>query len=304
MTNFYSKLPTRRSTLEAALDHITELLRTHPRSPHPRSQRDKIHQQQQAASEASVANADVIKEKERAPTMRMAMSAMSQSVKAAPVKDVGNTSDRLPSIKHGSDPHSSDKSLTGVDDTSSRKISILTINVPKYPSLLSASPTAAAAAGILAGKMSTIEAEVLGYTALKALQDTLGHRYVYCRHLCSLFKYFNPSPTTLLRDFALDITFGSFAVDLLVSLYSRIVDLHNIEFILDNWLSPEDVGAFVCRVGWLNVFNPMKPVGHWILNMALNEERFVAKCLVATHVIDRGKLNECIHITLHLFSCW
>ena len=47
--------------------------------------------------------------------------------------------------------------------------------------------------------------------------------------------------------------FGSYRVELVVSLFSRLVDIHNFEVVLSR-LTPEEAGCVYARLGWLNGF--------------------------------------------------
>jgi len=81
--------------------------------------------------------------------------------------------------------------------------------------------------------------------------------------------------------------FGSYHVDLIVSLFGRIVDIHNFEIIL-SVLTAQEVGALRCRIGWLNIFNPCKPEGYYILDFCRYEERLVAKMLIGLAIVEPG----------------
>ncbi len=78
--------------------------------------------------------------------------------------------------------------------------------------------------------------------------------------------------------------FGTYRVDLLTLLFARVVDLHNIECVFRK-LTPFEYGCAIARIGYLSVYNPMKPEGHWELDLARREERVMCKtlCLLATN---------------------
>lgn len=81
--------------------------------------------------------------------------------------------------------------------------------------------------------------------------------------------------------------FGSYHVDIIVSLFPRLVDLHNFEVVMKQ-LTAQESGQVYARIGWLNIFNPCKPEGFWCLDFCRYEERLVAKMLIALAVIEPG----------------
>lgn len=82
--------------------------------------------------------------------------------------------------------------------------------------------------------------------------------------------------------------FGTFRVELLVLLFDRILDLHNIELI-QMTLSAHENAAFIARIGWLNIFNPCKPEGYRQFDLTKYDERQVTKILVLLSVAEKGE---------------
>ena len=116
---------------------------------------------------------------------------------------------------------------------------------------------------------------------LTMLTDYAGIYWLKCRHVASLVENF----TIGTRDKA--EYFGTYRVDLVVSLFSKIVDVHNFDVIFRE-LEPYEQGCLYCRLGWLNLFNPTRPERSYELNMALWEERMVAKALLTLAIIEEG----------------
>ena len=54
--------------------------------------------------------------------------------------------------------------------------------------------------------------------------------------------------------------FGTYRVEIVISLFCRIIDVHNFHLVL-NQLNIQEYAAIVCRVGILNIFNPLLPEG-------------------------------------------
>jgi hypothetical protein len=54
-------------------------------------------------------------------------------------------------------------------------------------------------------------------------------------------------------------------------------------------MSPFEAAAFICRIGYLNIFNPCKPEGAWELDLSRREERVVAKILIGLALQEPGE---------------
>jgi hypothetical protein len=70
-------------------------------------------------------------------------------------------------------------------------------------------------------------------------------------------------------------------------LFQRVVDLHNLELLWEI-LDPTDCAAVFCRLGFLNIFNPMKADVTLELNLERREERQLAKLVVYLSVDARA----------------
>ena len=81
--------------------------------------------------------------------------------------------------------------------------------------------------------------------------------------------------------------FGSFRVELVVALYPRVVDTYNIGIVLAV-LNGFEVGCLYCRVGILNLFNPLNPDNFYILDLSYYDTRLVAKVLTSLAVVEPG----------------
>lgn len=74
------------------------------------------------------------------------------------------------------------------------------------------------------------------------------------------------------------IHYGTYRVEIFVSLYHRVVDKYNIDQVL-KLFSPFELATIYCRIGYLNLVCPLKPKGYYRLNLMNREEREVAKIL-------------------------
>jgi hypothetical protein len=116
---------------------------------------------------------------------------------------------------------------------------------------------------------------------LSLLIDFVGPYWVRCRQIANILFNF-PLGTLDKAKF-----FGSYRVELVVVLFSKIVDVHNFDLIFKE-LEPVEQGCLYCRLGWLNLFNPMRPERSYELNMEIWEERMVAKALLMLAVVEDG----------------
>lgn len=74
---------------------------------------------------------------------------------------------------------------------------------------------------------------------------------------------------------------------------SRVVDPQNFEVVLQ-CLTPAEVGCLYCRIGWMKLFNPMKPEGSYELDLGSHwEERMVVKSLCTLATNEPGENWPC-----------
>lgn len=115
-----------------------------------------------------------------------------------------------------------------------------------------------------------------------AIDGAFNKQWLVCRHIalmCEVFcKLGNRKRTQ---------DFGSYRSEIVALLFERIVDTHNFDLVL-RVLEPYEVAAVIARIGWLNIFNPMKPEGCIELNLAIYEERAIVKMLNTLATIEPG----------------
>mmetsp|Transcript_26381 Transcript_26381/g.39138 ORF Transcript_26381/g.39138 Transcript_26381/m.39138 type:complete len:1369 (+) Transcript_26381:243-4349(+) len=116
---------------------------------------------------------------------------------------------------------------------------------------------------------------------VSALEDIIGRVWIRARHLAMMVSKFRIG---VARKTA---TFGTYRVEVVVRLFSRVVDVHNFDLVL-RILTPFEYACVVCRLGMLNIFNPMKPEGYISIDLSIHEERVVAKMLSALSFTEPG----------------
>jgi hypothetical protein len=114
------------------------------------------------------------------------------------------------------------------------------------------------------------------------IEETFGNIWLDCRQVAMIVRQLPHGLDTLETEH-----FGSYAVSLAVSLYERIIDPFNIEVLL-RLFNARDTAAFYARIGYLNIFNPLKPEGTLEMNLTRFEERLVAKMLIYLSVKEPG----------------
>ena len=86
------------------------------------------------------------------------------------------------------------------------------------------------------------------------VDELLGPQYLRARHVALLMEKF---PSECCVDKV--PMFSTYRVEIVVSLFSRIYDIHNFELVL-RVMKPHEIAYLNARLGRLNLFNPMKPV--------------------------------------------
>lgn len=151
-----------------------------------------------------------------------------------------------------------------------------------------AAPTPAQMMQIAANKAAALElrrSQVTVYKAVRlvqALEDTLCGVWMRARHLALLVQLLTHGDVARTPDF------GSYAVELCCALFSRVLDVHNMELVL-RVLPARDAGILSARLGLLSLFVPVKPEGCVRLALSRPEERRVLKMLLALAAAENGK---------------
>lgn len=100
-----------------------------------------------------------------------------------------------------------------------------------------------------------------------ALEAAFASKYIYCRHLALIARAFR-SGTLKKTDF------GTYRVEVIVSLYPRVKDTHNFDLVLA-CVTFEEHGMLMARLGILNIIDPIRPEGGYCLDLSVWEERQV-----------------------------
>mmetsp|Transcript_29157 Transcript_29157/g.40054 ORF Transcript_29157/g.40054 Transcript_29157/m.40054 type:complete len:253 (+) Transcript_29157:68-826(+) len=126
-----------------------------------------------------------------------------------------------------------------------------------------------------------VEAKAARFCEL--IDETLCQLWILSRHLAVIVLLFKE----LFGNAQRTEFFGSYAVDVIVSLFSRVIDLHNFECVLET-IDSRETAVLYGRLGMLNVFNPMKPETSLELSLDRRDERVVAKMIVYLSADEPG----------------
>ena len=123
---------------------------------------------------------------------------------------------------------------------------------------------------------------------LHSLEDLLSGRNLSCAQLAFLMNRLPQydKPTGRL---------GTVRVDFIVIMASQIVDMYNFDLVIQRLDSPREAAMLQVRLGWLNVWSPLKPEGCYVLDLGDAEQRVVAKVLLLLSVLEKGDLPSTRH---------
>lgn len=115
-----------------------------------------------------------------------------------------------------------------------------------------------------------------------ALDSAFNKQWLLCRHLALVVLLFRKLGTQKKTQL-----FGSYRVEVIALLFERLTDRHNFDLVL-RLLKPEEVACVIARIGWLNFYCPLKPEGCIDLNLAIYEERLIAKMMNTLATVEPG----------------
>ena len=124
---------------------------------------------------------------------------------------------------------------------------------------------------------------------VELLVNCFEYHFIYARHLELLCMIFDEYGTVPCSEF-----FGTYRVELVISLFACVVDIHNFEIVMRR-LTPFEAGCVICRLGWLHIYNPMKPEGELLVAM------FVVGIYINPTLTCEGVLKTLLTVLYELF---
>ena len=126
-----------------------------------------------------------------------------------------------------------------------------------------------------------IDESVVAVRILEILENSLAGRFLTCPQLALLVERF-PDGSYERNNFY------SFRVELVITFFSKLVDVINFDLVLKE-LNCIEYAMVVVRLGWLNVWNPLKAEGHYMLDMSRREERQMVRALMLLSFSEQGQ---------------
>jgi len=117
-------------------------------------------------------------------------------------------------------------------------------------------------------------------------QNKMATSFMLSRHLALLVTLYDDGR-------AKHSDFGTYRVELVVSLFARVLDKHNFELVLMK-LTAMEHACVLARLGVLSLYNPWKPDGCSYLELAHWDERQVAKMIIHLDIVEPGVNCECV----------
>ena len=117
---------------------------------------------------------------------------------------------------------------------------------------------------------------------LEIVLEEFEFSFIMARHLELMLDLFQEFGLTRATDF------GTYRVELVVGLFGCVVDLHNFEIVM-RVLTPFEAACVYCRIGWLHIYNPLKPQGAYELDLSRREERLIMKTLTTLTTHEPGE---------------
>jgi len=102
-----------------------------------------------------------------------------------------------------------------------------------------------------------------------------------------------PSGTTEATDFS------TFRVELIIRLFTQICDKVNFDFIL-RILLPKEISMIIFRLGWLNIFSPLKIQGAFAVDLSRRDDRQLAKLLIYFNHVESKTSKENLNAVNYL----
>lgn len=134
---------------------------------------------------------------------------------------------------------------------------------------------------MLAGRITP---EMYCVCYLEVIEETLGARYITCVQLAVLVANFPGGDVEISK-------YGNYRVEIIIRLFSCIVDAHNFDYVT-KFLTSAEMSKVLFRLGWLATFHPMKPYGHKVLDLSRREELQVYKLLMLLAMIESHELSD------------
>jgi hypothetical protein len=113
--------------------------------------------------------------------------------------------------------------------------------------------------------------------------ETIGFRKISCRQLSYIIYRMGIQDPEMFTE-GMRKPYGSTRVEVIISLYNQISDPVNLPCLLKH-LTTHEKAVIILRLGWLNIWSPLRPNGVYRLRFQKREERQMIRLLIATSML-------------------
>lgn len=126
--------------------------------------------------------------------------------------------------------------------------------------------------------------------------ETIGYQSITCRQLAFIFYRMLIQDQEMFNE-GMRKAYGSTRVEVFITLYNQISDIINLPIVF-KLLTAHEKATIILRLGWLNLWNPLRPNGIYRLRFTNREERQLIRLLIITSLLrteeewSHGKVIE------------
>jgi hypothetical protein len=114
--------------------------------------------------------------------------------------------------------------------------------------------------------------------------ETIGFQNLTCRQLAFLLHRMALQDPEMFTE-GLRKPFGSTRVEVVIALYNQLCDIVNLPCLMKH-LTIHERAVLIFRLGWLNLWSPVRPNGVYHLRFHHREERQLIRLLIATSCLQ------------------
>jgi hypothetical protein len=114
--------------------------------------------------------------------------------------------------------------------------------------------------------------------------ETIGFQNLTCRQLSFILHRMALQDPEMFAE-GLRKPFGSTRVEVLIALYNQLSDIANLPCLVKH-LTVHERAALIFRLGWLNIWSPVRPNGIYHLRFHQREERQLIRLLIAISCLE------------------
>lgn len=117
--------------------------------------------------------------------------------------------------------------------------------------------------------------------------ETIGYQNISCRQLAFLLYSMSLQDSEMFVD-GMRKPYGSTRVEVVIALYNQISDIVNLPCLMKH-LTIYERAVLIFRLGWLNIWSPIRPNGIYHLRFHQREERQLIRLLISLSLLETEK---------------